>query len=153
VKAIGFRADNSEVWWAVVEGTIDDPVLVARDRLRPPKAHGPEERLAWLRRRVLLLIQEYAPDCGGVRFPETTGRGHVRMFPRIRVEGVLVEALASSKLTSLVCGPLKTISSSLDSERAKKYLEEGDLRGIDLQGLPANTQDAVLVAVAALGGS
>jgi hypothetical protein len=48
-------------------------------------------------------------------------------------------------------GALATISGKLGSQ-AKKYVESGELRGLDLSKVPLLSREAVLVAVAALPG-
>jgi hypothetical protein len=47
-------------------------------------------------------------------------------------------------------GALATISAKLGTKNAKKYIEAGELRGLDLSKIPPLAREAVLVAVAAL---
>lgn len=61
-----------------------------------------------------------------------------------------MEVVNSVKLPVTACA-LKTISSKLGSQSAKKYLESDDLRGLDWSGVPKNSREAILVAAAALG--
>ena len=150
MRSLGFRAANDHVWWAVVEGGTDEPILVASEKLRPPQVFDQPETLAWYRERVEYLVAKYNAETGGVRYPENVARSANKMFPRIRVEGVLIEAMYSAGARRFACGPLKTISAGIDSKAAKKYLTTDDFRGLDWSRLPAEAREAVLVACAAL---
>ena len=92
------------------------------------------------------------PRCRGSlppRSPHTAG-GSRKEGPRLRlrIEGVLLQTLDSCGLKATI-GALATISGKLGTQ-AKEYIESGELRGLDLSGLPSYAKEAVLVAVAAL---
>lgn len=151
MRALGLRVEPKMLHWAVVEGSPDEPVLVAHDKALPPARVGEPETLSWYRERLRFLVEKYVVDAVGVRLQETHGRrGDLDpAFHRSRIEGVLLEA-AYSCGKPVVHGALNTLSSKLKSERAKRYLEQGELRGVDLASLPKNRPEAVLVGVAAL---
>jgi hypothetical protein len=156
MRSIGFRAEKDTVHWAVVEGTVDLPKLVAEGKFSAPKTDSEPEALHWYRNKVRQMIEQHQAHVAAVRYGETflqrgaKGKSLGSMFARARIEGVILEAACSSNL-KVFTGQLAQISSRLDSPRAKAYLESGDLRGLDLAGKPANRREAILVAVAALG--
>ena len=151
MKSIGFRAENQMVRWAVVEGTSEEPALVGTGKLRPPKQYGSPAAMAWYRERVHQLVEEHGIEAGGIRHPESFNKNAHKSYPRIRIEGVLEEALATAEVDKIVFGPMKTISSELGSKAAKKYLSQSDLRGLDWADIKNNNdREAVMVAVAAL---
>ena len=67
---------------------------------------------------------------------------------RLRIEGMLLLTMDACGL-KVTIGPLAMISGKLGS-RAKKYLEAGEVRGIDLSKLSTEDREAVLVALSAL---
>jgi hypothetical protein len=69
---------------------------------------------------------------------------------RARIEGIITFACAKSGLT-VHTGQIQQINSRLKTKRAKQYIESGECRGVDLDGVPAMRREAVTVAVSALG--
>lgn len=150
MKAIGFRAEPSALHWGVVEGTPENPVLVAADTAEIPVAFDEPEALAWVRGQVLQLIKTYSVGAAAVRYPETFKRSSpASIDKRCRIEGVVIEAARALGITALT-GALATISKNLGSSRAKKYLESDSLRGLDWSAHPKNQREAILVAASAL---
>lgn len=151
MRALGIRAEPKLVHWAVVEGSAQEPVLVKHDKAKPPVHVEEPEALGWYRARLLHLVEQFEVDLVGVRYQETHGRkGKIdSICRRSRIEGVLVEAAFAAGVP-VVAGALNQLSSALGTKSAKHYLDEGELRGVDLSSLAANRQEAVLVAVAAL---
>jgi hypothetical protein len=151
MRALGFRAEPERVSWAVVEGHLDAPVLVAADDFEAPR-HQTEEAqsLSWYRDRVRQLIEQYNPARAGVRFAEMIGRSKGdSLRRRSRLEGVLLEAV-NSKSIPVFGGALNTISKHLGTKKAKHYLETDEVRGLDWTKYNKNTREAILVAVSAL---
>lgn len=148
--AIGFRADPSAVYWAVVS---DPPLRVeASGKLPAPKSYDEAAALGWYRTEVRNLIDQYKPKCAGVRYQEPVAR--IRSIKstcqRVRIEGVVLEA-SNSKGISVLTGAMATITAELESESAKAYIETDSFRGLDWSALSDNLREAVLVAGAALG--
>jgi Holliday junction resolvasome RuvABC endonuclease subunit len=148
---LGLRAEPTALHWAIVEGTRSEPILKAHDRAVAPASYGEPAALAWIRSRVLHLIDTYRPDAVGVRFQESFGPGGNKASARqrSRVEGVVLEASHSRGLKVLT-GTLSTIGAKLGTKHAKKYVDEAELRGLDLSKLPRQAREAVLIAVAQL---
>ena len=149
--ALGFRAERSAINWAVVEGSREEPVLVAADQAVAPATYSEGAALVWFRDQVRQLIQVYSPQVVAIRYPETVIRSSAQlsMHKRCRVEGVLVEVAHSSGITVLT-GALATISKNLGTKAAKHYLETEELRGLDWSGHSKNRKEAILVAASAL---
>ena len=154
MRAIGFRAEADAVNFAVVEGTIGAPTLVAHQKISAPKTFDEPASLAWYRDRIRTMIEQYKPEKAAVRYPEPNARaGHsTSTHRRIRIEGVILEASHSEKIV-IVTGSLVTMASRLGTESAKTakaYIATDDLRGLDWTELKDNSREAVLAAVSAL---
>lgn len=151
-RALGFRAEAHKICWAVVEGTKNAPVLVAHDSAAAPVNLEEAPSLSWYSNRIRYVVQTYKPSVATIRSAEPFARGGNKEGSRrrLRIEGAMLLTLDSCGLT-VTLGALAMISGKLGS-RAKKYVESGELRGLDLSGIPAPSREAVLVAVAALPG-
>lgn len=154
VVALGIRAEPTALHWAVVEGDPDRPVLRASETVQCPKAFNEPAVLAWLRKQILALLDEYGIGVVGLRLTEPIARGAARESARrrARMEGVIMEA-AESGGRGLVAGALATIGRYMGSEHPKAYLSQDDLRGLEWKGKTPLQREAVLVAVAALSDS
>lgn len=152
-RAVGFRVEPNSVHWAVTEGTSEAPVLLADDRFAAPATFSEAQALSWYRERVLLLLKQYEPAGAGIKYTEQAARARAgdSSRTRSRIEGVILEALHSAGLTPLT-GTLVKVSARLESDSAKKYLENNDLRGIRLDRKTPARKDAILMSVAALEG-
>ena len=151
-RILGIRAGPKAFHWAVVEGTQEAPSLLAQGKAEAPASYEEPAAIAALRDRVLHLIDTYHPTAVGVRFAESFGGGAGNTDSarrRCRVEGVVLEASHSRGL-GVLTGALSRIGAKLGTRTPKKYIEGGDLRGLDLSALPSPRREAVLVAVAQL---
>jgi hypothetical protein len=149
-RVLGFRAEAKQIYWAVVEGTRNAPILVARDRAAAPVNLDEAPSLSWYCNRVKLLVETYKPAVAAIRAAESVARGSNRYGARrrLRIEGVLLQAMDSCGL-KVMMGALAMISGKLGSQ-AKKYISSGEFRGLDLSKIPGPAREAVLVAVASL---
>jgi hypothetical protein len=149
-RALGLRAEPKQIHWAIVEGTRRAPVLIAYDNAAAPVNLEEGPALSWYTNRIKLIIDKYRPAVAMVRTAESVARGGNKDGPRrrLRIEGVLLQTVDSCGL-KVGIGALATISGKLGSQ-AKKYIDSGELRGLDLSKLPVPSKEAILVAVAAL---
>src|SRR5438445_196275 len=116
VVVLGIRAEPAAINWAVVEGSSERPLLRAHDKSAAPVQFSEAESLAWLRLRVLDLLNQYAVQRVAVKYPENfrgpgAGRRGVQESEqkRLRVEGVVLEA-AHSHNKQVIPGAWATIS-------------------------------------------
>lgn len=134
----------------MVEGTRSSPRLIAHDSAAAPVSLAEAPALSWYSNRVRLVVERYKPDAATIRAAESVARGSNKEGARrrSRIEGVLLQTIDSCGLKATI-GALAMISGKLGTQ-AKKYIESGDFRGIDLSEIPSASREAVLVAVAAL---
>lgn len=154
VKAIGFRVEPQTVNYAVVEGTKQEPVLIAHDKMSPPNSYDKEsDKLAWYRKCLLTIIEQYQPQYAAIRLPEPISfkaANKDSLLQRARIEGVILEGLGTERIECIV-GPLATISSEINSKSAKKYLSNDDFRNLDWSNIKnKNQREAILVAITQL---
>lgn len=147
---LGFRAEAKQIYWAVVEGTRNAPILIAHDRAAAPVNLDEAPSLSWYSNRVKLLVETYKPAVAAIRAAESIQRGSNRdgARRRLRIEGVLLQTMDSCGL-KVTMGALAMISGKLGSQ-AKSYISSGEFRGLDLSKIPGLAREAVLVAVASL---
>jgi hypothetical protein len=152
MRAIGFRAEPSAVTWAVVEGTKDQPILVGYGKEVPPATYGEVAALSWFRDRIQHIVRLYSPQIAAVRYPESFQPRVkvVQLGQRCRIEGVLIEAVHSCGINTVLTGPLATIAKNLGSKTAKHYLESDELRGLDWSKHKNYEREAILVSASAL---
>jgi hypothetical protein len=150
-RALGFRAESQQIHWAVVEGTQHDPILVAHDKAAAPVDLDEASALSWYSSRVRYVIETYHPARAAIRSAEPFARSGNKEGSRrrLRIEGVLLQTMNSCGLKATT-GALATISSKLGTKKAKRYVESGEFRGLDLSQIAPLAREAVLVAVAAL---
>ncbi|MGA2336828.1 MAG: hypothetical protein ABSG08_15790 [Terriglobales bacterium] len=129
---LGIRAEPSAFHWAIVTGTPDQPVLHAPGTESSPKTFSEAESLAWIRQRVLYILDTYKPVRVAVRYPERNAMGANTdsAKARCRVEGVVMEA-ASSKNVEVVTGTLATFGKHSGDHSLKDDLDCEGFRGLD----------------------
>lgn len=149
-RALGFRAGPNLIHWAIVEGTRPAPRLIAHDSAAAPVNLEEAAALSWYTNRIKLIVGHYKPVVAMIRTAEFVARGGNKEGPRrrLRLEGVLLQTVDSCGV-KIGIGALATISGRLGSQ-AKKYIESGEFRGLDLSKVPLPSKEAILVAVAAL---
>jgi hypothetical protein len=149
-RALGFRAEPRQIYWAIVEGTRPAPRLIAHDTAAAPVNLDEAAALSWYTNRIKLIIEQYKPAVAMIRTAESVARGGNKEGPRrrLRLEGVLLQTADSCGL-KVGIGALAAISGRLGSQ-AKRYIDSGEFRGLNLSEIPVPSKEAILVAVAAL---
>jgi hypothetical protein len=148
---LGLRAEPEGFHWAIVTGTLQQPVLEGSGSENVPETFSEGEALAWVRQKAAQIIDLYNPDAAAVRYPERIARGFNKdsAKSRCRVEGVLVE-VSSAKNLSVITGALNTFGKHLCSKSPKHDLASEDLRGLDWSKHKDKLREAILVATSLL---
>jgi hypothetical protein len=150
VRIAGFRAEPDAFNWAIVEGSLEAPVLVAVERVEGPKGYTDSEMLSHFRTRLLHVIRTHSPVAAGLRTPEPIARGGGESAKRrLRVEGVLLAVCGESGL-EVTLGALVTINSRLGSKSAKLFLNSDEYRGIDWSKLTTAKRESILIGTSLL---
>jgi hypothetical protein len=158
MRAIGFCATPSEIRFAILEGSVDSPVIVDKSKLIPPKIYKDNEaaRLSWYRQRIIALIDDSQVNSSGIRFPESNARGlnKANSMRRLRTEGVIMEALHSKGVPIIAQGAQSHIKGLLGVNHSlDKYASEDiSFRGITLNEIPKYYHDCIFACAASLGG-
>lgn len=155
--AVGFRAEKDRVRYAFVTGSCEKPVLLEHDVIAAPKTYSPSECLGWYRTSIRDLLTRVPASIGALRLSETflsrkpNAKALDSMFARARIEGVILEALASKDIP-IKGEKMQQISSAFGSKSAKHYLGEEELRGLDWSGVKNDRdREAIMVAASMLG--
>lgn len=137
--------------YAAVEGDPQEPILLDDGTWRAPSGFEEPERLSWYRGRVGDLIDTHVPGAAGLKTMETIARASRvdTICRRARIEGVILQRLHESRVRVFE-GRFPDAGRRLGTRSARKYIDGDDLRGIDLEGIPRERREAILVATAAL---
>lgn len=156
MRSIGVRVvpgDPDALIWAVVEGSQAEPTLTAQACVSAPVDADEAHALAWFRKRLAFVIEQYKPEALGLRVAERTAKpsnkdGSKR---RLRAEGIALEVAATNGLRVSMAA-LPDIGPMLKTERSKPktYLNANNLRGLDWSKYDLTAREAILVAVAVL---
>ncbi|CAG0973760.1 hypothetical protein RHDC4_01452 [Rhodocyclaceae bacterium] len=151
MRSMGVRPNTSAgAHWVVVQGTTSNPVLVSSGVIATPKAFDEAQALAHLRERLTELIDEHGTDAVVIRGIEPNAKATMRFYPRLRAEGVALEAAhAAGKESTLMVW--KSIASLLATRTKKdEYRSADEFRGIETAGWKDEAHDALIAAVAGL---
>lgn len=151
---LGVRAEPAAFHWAVVTGNQQRLILHASDTEHAPSSYSEAESLAWVRTRVLYILDTYKPTKVAVRYPEPTAQGANKNSAkaRCRVEGVVLEA-ASSQNLEVVTGALNTFGKLAKSASPKEDLSSGEFRQLDWSKYKdPKVREAIFVGASLLPG-
>jgi Holliday junction resolvasome RuvABC endonuclease subunit len=151
MKAIGFRAEPSGVHWAVVEGSSSSPTLVDHGFIAAPASFNSEsERLSHIREWVVSTVSDHAPDKTGVRVPEGNSQAKgASTNARLRIEGVIMEACASNKV-SVRSSTINTMGSLMGTSNTQGYLRADEVRGLKFPKKKKELREAIMTAISAM---
>ena len=121
--AIGIRATPKKVIFAIYD--TEDQIIITVDEIKIPAAFAAPDALKYVRSNLLDILREYNVHAAGVRATEPNAKS--TNITRIQVEGVILEAFASSSLRSYYIGYVSSISARLRMERKDfKPMVDGD---------------------------
>ena len=82
---LGVRAEPAAIHWAIVQGTLNRPILHAHGSEVAPNAYTEGESLVWIRKRLVYIIDTFKPMKVAVRYPHSSRTDHTlgEMVPLI----------------------------------------------------------------------
>jgi hypothetical protein len=148
MRSIGIRAAPQSVTFAVYDS--EEEKLINVEDLRVPRAFYVPDALKYIRSNLLDILREYSIESAGIRVTEPSAQSF--NISRIQIEGVVLEAFASSALKSYYIGQISSISKRVGIERADfKAFIDGS-RSWPIEGWPdlkKEQREAVLCAIGA----
>ncbi len=121
--AIGIRATPKKVIFAIYD--TDAQSIITVDEIKVPAAFATPDALKYVRSNLLDILREYDVETAGVRTTEPNAQS--TNITRIQIEGVILEAFASSALKSYYIGHVSSISARLKMDRKDfKPMIDGD---------------------------
>lgn len=121
--AIGIRATPKNVIFAIFD--TDAQSIITVDEIKIPAAFATPDALKYVRSNLLDILREYDVETAGVRTTEPNAQS--TNITRIQIEGVILEAFASSALKSYYIGHVSSISARLNIDRKDfKPMIDGD---------------------------
>jgi len=148
MRSIGIRAEPRSFYWAVTEGDLEVPILLAVGRVEAPEAYSFPNAANFLRLRLQQLLREHSVDVAGLRTPEMMRSTTESIRERIRIEGTLLATCAEAGI-EVTQGALATLNRLLGA-RAKELLASPDYRGIDFAKMVPAKREAILMSASLL---
>lgn len=148
---IGFRTYPDGFSYVILDGTQQEPELVARNRLKFPKGASISESLSWLRRQIGEILETHR-DIGGACIKTIEPVARKKSKERYQVEGVILELICT--VLNINCSTkinTQLRRDIMDFNEPARYLERV-LSGSDhLEELNhPNFQEAALAAISEL---
>lgn len=132
---------------AVEPGRLEQLVSTS---LPVPEALRRSDQLRFVRQAIADTIAEYEAVAAGIRLAESVAKSF--SAPRLHLEGVIQELLASSTVKQHFCGPIATIARLLGEPRqvVKEHIDGLSFRSIEgWSQMKPEQRESILVAVAA----
>ena len=152
MSAIGIRASNTEIYYAICTGSVAEPSIEVTEKLIFPKSMTEPETLSWLREEFLNVCREKNIDSVFIKGIEPNVQSLSKsLVMRMRVEGVLIEASNSEGFITAI-GAYATVSSLLGVRSAKSFVTSDEFKEIhQWPSLNEKFREAGVVGVAGLG--
>lgn len=110
---IGIRAAPKVVTFAIYDTEAETIVNV--EEIKIPAAFETPAALKYVRSNLLDVLREYQVERAGIRVTEGMATPSI---DRVQIEGVILEAFASSELRSYYVGQIASISKRIGIDRA-----------------------------------
>jgi len=115
-SSIGIRATPNEIFYCILNGESNDFEITQIDKIVNPKALEIPEQLKFIRSTLCDIVNENNVAFACIRIAESNARR--TNIPRIYLEGVIQELIASSTIEKYYVGQISSISARLGIERA-----------------------------------
>jgi len=149
---IGFRSFPDGFAYVVLQKTRTNPELVAKDRLCLPKNQNWPASLAWVRKQLSEILQQFDIDSACIKTIEPMARK--KDMHRLQIEGVIQEYIYSANsidCSTRIKSQLKRDISNFNEPA--RYLEKVLTQNDTLTDLNSTLyQEATLAAVSELAG-
>lgn len=145
---IGIRATPKVIYYAIVD--TQDSSIVTIDEIVIPLAFETHDALKYVRSNVLDILREYKVERAGVRTTEPSSQQ--KNIDRIQIEGVIIEAFASSGLKNYYYGQISTIAARIGKNRDELLPMIDGTAEVDIQNwadISKEKREAVLCAMGA----
>ncbi len=150
--SIGIRVNPNQVSYCILTGTFDEFEIKQIDKIVVPKSLEVPEQLKFLRSTLFDIINENKVSVACIRITESNSKQ--KSIPRIYMEGVIQELIASSSIIRYYVGQISNISSKLRINRSDfKPFAEGKMVfwEIDIWNeLPLEKREALMASASAL---
>ena len=151
-KSIGIRTTPSILFFSIISYHNDELEILLVDRVNIPKALNIPEQLKFLRNTLFDIINEYKITNACIRITESSAQ--TLNIPRIYIEGVIQELIASSTIVKYYVGQISSISANLKIERSMfKPYAEGKETFLELEGWAGYSleqRESLMSAISAL---
>jgi Holliday junction resolvasome RuvABC endonuclease subunit len=120
MNGIGIRVKgNSEVFYSISEKQSSQIIYSDPDVIRIPLSLVLPERLSYLRNNIIDIFNEHNIDYAVIKIAESLSRKNQSSIERNNIEGVIMEAIASSRILEFCTANKNQIKSLLGSTKTK----------------------------------
>jgi len=141
---IGFRCSPKSLLYVVLKGTQGHPEIVEIKSLKMPKNYSWVQRLTWVRREIIDLIDKFSINGLACKRPELTAK---RQCPeRIQIEGIIMESANSKNIDPIKYYLKSQIKRDLDFDKHTKYLTNKLKNTIFEKYIGTGFEEAILAA-------
>jgi hypothetical protein len=153
--SIGIRSEAAAFSWAVVEGSLETPIMLSLGKEICPQSLEADEPacLHHLKTRFEFQIQKFSPTTAGIRTiePIAPGGSSNSAKRRLRLEGVLLLSCHGFCIAA-TCGTFANLTRRIGCKSAKLLLESDQYKAIDWQAYDKSKREAILMACSMLPG-
>ena len=151
MKSIGIRATPKEIYFAVVEQNDEGNNIIAIDKLILPLSLEIPDRLNFVRKTIIDIINQYEVTKAGIKVTE--GNAQRLNIERISIEAIIQELFSSCSVQKYFGGNISKISRLLGIENNGDLKIKGESIPENLEFLQNNSEterESVLSALAAI---
>jgi len=122
MKSIGIRANPKEIYFAIIECNEGKNNVIAIDKLILPLSLETPDRLNFIRKTIIDIINQYNITKAGIKVTE--GNAQRISIERISIEAIIQELFSSCSVEKYFGGNISKISKLLG------FINNGDLKKI-----------------------
>lgn len=150
--SIGIRANPNQVYYAVIREDETTINVLLLDKIIVPKPLDTPEQLKFIRSTLRDIINENKVSLACIRIAESNAR--TLNIPRVYLEGVIQELIASSEVNKYYVGQISNISAKLGIDRAGfKPIANGEDGFMNMEiwtEINLEERESIMAAVSAL---
>lgn len=147
MKVLAVRCSNSDLAYAIIEGTKQSPAVADSRVIGFPKGYAEHALFHWFHQEIMGLINQHNPDALAVKAAEPMVKRSGALETRLRVEGIALMSAAEAGCAAAIRKVKSTMAKDLGVKGKGKYLETkldtGPIAGFD--SYSSKQQEAILM--------
>jgi len=147
MKVLAVRCSNSDLAYAVIEGTKQSPAAADSRVIGFPKGYAECALFHWFHQEIMGLINNHNPDSLAVKAAEPMVKRSRALETRLRVEGIALMSAAEAGCAAAFRKVKSTMAKDLGMKGKARYLDTKLDTGpiADFDSYSSKQQEAILV--------